>query len=207
MRASFVTAIIAAAIAYGLYLATANKPAPNLTAMNNVIINVGAGEVGLTPEAFTAIVKAAIGDKKSVAESALKFVAPARASAGSSVTIDDQNAVAGGASKLEINAAAIAETPPRIELDANERIEEYKATKLVIRATNLDSKKSGWAGKLGTREERLPIELDPLVNEADIFGRTSVTVDAALVFKEKGRSKELTPARIFIRRVLKPGLP
>ena len=71
----------------------------------------------------------------------------------------------------------------------------------VVRATDLDNRTRGWAGRLGTREERLPIELDPSVAEAELFGRTSVRVDAALVFREKGRSRELKPARIYVRKV------
>lgn len=206
VKATVITAIIAAVLAYGLHLATAKSPAPNITATNNVIINIGAGELGMTPEAFSAIVRTAVGDKKGIAESALKFIGPARADPGSSVTLD--NAVEGQrmSTPIEISAVAIAEAPKRIELAPNERIEEYRSARLLIRAANLDSKKSGWAGKLANRDERLPIELDPAVSEADIFGRTEIVVDAALVFKEKGKSRELSPARIYVRTVIKDEL-
>lgn len=203
VKATVITAIIAALVAYGLHLATAKNPAPNITATNNVIINIGAGEVGMTPEAFTAVVKSAVGDKKGVAENALKFIGPARADPGSSVTLDSAVQGQQASVPIEISSAAIAEAPKRIELASNERVEEYKSAKLYIRATNLDSKKIGWAGKLANRDDRLPIELDPAVSEADIFGRTEVVVDAALVFKEKGKSRELSPARIYVRKVIK----
>lgn len=201
------TAVIATAIGalamYGLHLASNGKAATNITANNNVIINIGAGELGLTPEAFAAVVRAAVGDKKGLAESSLKLVGPARADTGSTVSIDGSASAANGGSKIEITAAAISESPKRIELEPNERIEEYKHVVLTIRATNLDSKKMGWAGRLGDREERLPIELDPTVSESDIFGREKIAVDAALVFKEKGRSMEMKAARIYVRRVVK----
>jgi hypothetical protein len=47
----------------------------------------------------------------------------------------------------------------------------------------------------------LPIELDPSVFEADIFGKTEVDVAAALIYKEKVKSRELKPSRIYVRRV------
>lgn len=203
VKGSVIAVGIAGIVGYGLHAAMSGKPSPNITANNNVIINIGAGEVNMTPEQFTAVVKAAVGDKKSVAESALKFIDPARRDPGSTVSIDGAAGVDGAKSKVEFSAAAIAEAPARIDLDVNERLEEFTSTTLTIRATNLDSKKLGWAGKLGPREERLPIELDPSVSEADIFGRTTVVVDAALVFKEKGKSRELKPARIYVRKVYK----
>lgn len=203
VKGGVIAAALAGLVGYGLHAAMSGKPSPNITANNNVIINIGAGEVNMTPEQFTAVVKAAVGDKKGVAESALKFINPARKDPGSTVVFDEPGSEDKTAQKIEFSASAISEAPARIELDANERLEEYKGATLTIRATNLDSKKTGWAGKLGHREERLPIELDPSVSESEIFGRATVIVDAALVFKEKGRSRELKPARIYIRKVHK----
>jgi hypothetical protein len=197
VKAVVVTAALAALAGYGLHLATSSKPGPNITATNNVIINIGAGEVSLTPAAFESIVRTAVGDKKDVAVNALKFVSPARADPNSSVTFGDASDT-----KIVIPAAAVAESPAKIELGKNERVEEYKAVSLNIRATNLDSRKAGWAGKLGNREDRLPIELDPAVDESEVFGRSSIVVDAALVFREIGKGRELKPARIYVRRIV-----
>lgn len=167
---------------------------------NSVIIQNGAGALNIDPKVFeAAIVAAASGNKKAIAESALKATSPVRADPGSSMAISGPLAVDGPA--IVIPYAAVAEAPARIELEPNERVEEYKGAELTVRATNLDSRKQGWAGKLGTREERLPIELDPSVSETELFGRERVKVDAALVFKEKGHSRELKPARIYVRKV------
>ena len=140
-------------------------------------------------------------DKKSTSESALKFIAPARSDPGSTISFDpDPSGVEPPG--VELPASFVNEAPARIELQKNERVEEFAAAELIIRATNLDSKKTGWAGKLGHRDERLPIELDPSVDERDLFGRDKVRVEAALVFKEKGKSHELMPARIYVRKIL-----
>lgn len=202
IKTAVVSIALTALAAYGLTQATSSKPASAITANNNVIINIGAGEVNMSPEQFAAVVRAAVGDKKALAESSLKFVKPAKSDPESSVTVSDLVARDVQAQPLQLTAAAIAEAPTRIDLEPNERIEEFRGAKLVIRATNLDSKTSGWAGKLDHREERLPIELDPSVSESEIFGRQSVLVDGALIFKEKRRSRELRPARIYVRRVI-----
>lgn len=202
MKGAVIATALAALTAYGLHLAAGLKATPTIQATNSVIIQNGAGVLNIAPEAFKAAVDAAaVGNKKAIAESALKLTAPVRSDPDSSIAFGTD------AAQQTIQYAAVVEAPAKIELEANERIEEYKNTRLVIRATNLDSKKNGWAGKLAQREERLPIELDPSVAEAEIFGRQEILVDAALVFKEKGRSRELKPARIYVRRVLGPVIP
>lgn len=201
VKTTVITAILAGIVGYGLAQAMGSKAAPSITATNSVIIQNGAGTLNMSPETFQAALRASISDKKGAAESALKLIGPARAQPGSSIFMGSDIQSSTREAGVEISSAAIAEAPARIELEPNERLEEYANAKLAIRATNLDSKRVGWAGKLGTREDRLPIELDPSVLESDMFGRQEVQVDAALVFKEKGRSRELKPARIYVRKV------
>lgn len=200
MKAGVLIAVVAGLTGYGLHWAAGQRATPTIQATNSVIIQNGAGALNIDPKVFeAAIVAAASGNKKAIAESALKATSPVRADPGSSMAISGPLAVDGPA--IVIPYAAVAEAPARIELEPNERVEEYKGAELTVRATNLDSRKQGWAGKLGTREERLPIELDPSVSETELFGRERVKVDAALVFKEKGHSRELKPARIYVRKV------
>ena len=201
LKGAVIAGVVAAVVAYGAVQATAPAAAPHITATNSIIIQGGAGALSISESAFQAAIAAAASDKKAVAESALKLLTPARKQSGSAVSFSDVHAATPSAT---FPAQAVAETPEKLVLEANERVEEYENTRLVIRATNLDSKKNGWAGKLALREERLPIELDPAVSESEIFGRQEVMVDAALVFKEKGRSHELKPARIYVRKVHSP---
>ncbi len=202
MRAAVIAAIIAGAVGYGLHwAATASKqPTPSITATNSVIIQNGAGVLNISPEVFQEKLLAALSDKKAIAASAIKTVAPSRSDPQSTIRFGSpEDAATQG---LEIPAKAIAEAPLRLVLEPNERIEKYTNTVLHLRAMNLDSKTSGWAGKLASRDERLPIELDPAVSGSELFGRDSVHVDADLVFMEDGRSKELKPKRIYVRRVI-----
>src|SRR5690606_25906764 len=80
LRNSIVAVAFGALVTYGILSATGamNSPSTQITANNNVVINIGAGEVKMTPEAFQAVVAAAVGDKKSTAANAVKFLTPAR---------------------------------------------------------------------------------------------------------------------------------
>lgn len=196
VKSVVISAIMGGLVVYGIGLVTSKAPTPNITANNNTIINIGAGEVNMTPDQFTAVVRAAVGDKKAAAEGALRFIAPAKLDPGSGIEFGD--------GQVSISPQALAEAPSKIELQANERMEEFSNVELQIRAANLDSKKTGWAGRLGGRVDRLPIELDPSVAEADLFGKASVMVDAAVIFKEAGRSRSLKASKIYLRRVIKP---
>lgn len=203
MKTTVIAVALAGVAGYGLHMAT-SKPTPTITATNSVIIQNGAGALNIAPEALeAAIVAATQGDKKKIAESALKFTSPVRADPKSEIKIAgvENGKIEEAMANLSIPYAAVAEAPARIELGRNERFEKYVNTELFLRATDLDSKKRGWAGKLGTRPERLPIELDSTVDEGAMFGRSSVRVDADLIFREKGKGHEMAPSRIIVRKV------
>lgn len=198
------TLAIALLLGAGLYwAATANKaPAPNITFTNNTIIATGAVDLGMTEDGLRAAVSSAIGSgKKQAAEGALKFVAPARTDPNSSVSIEGTEQQ-GHNVGFSFPPAAIAETPLKVETDTHEMRQQFHSVPLHIRATDLDSKKTGWAGRLDNYEDRLPIELDPGVAESEIFGKATVIVDAALIYREKGKSRELKPARIYVQKVI-----
>ncbi|MDH0373541.1 hypothetical protein N7340_17475 [Comamonas aquatica] len=206
VKGAAIAAVVAGVLGYGLHWATtaANQSTASITATNSVIIQNGAGVMNISEDAFKSMISDAIEDKKAVAESAIKAVAPNRTDKASTLQIS--GAEAPMSSGVEISAATIAGTPTKLVLEPNERIEKYPDTVLHIRATNLDSKTSGWAGKLAQREERLAIELDPSVSESELFGKESVRVSADLIFTESGKSRELKPKRIYVRKVLPPKL-
>ncbi len=188
-------------VGYGMHLAaTASKTAaPTITATNSVIIQNGAGVLNLTPEVVQKHIEAAVKDKKSVAESAVRFISPARAELNATISVGDAENFE--ESRLEIPSKAIKETPARLEIEPNERVEVYKNSKLQIRALNLDSHTTGWKGKLSNREDKLPIVFAPEIDISSLFGVETLLVDADLVFAEKGKSRELQPKRIYVHRV------
>lgn len=201
VKGTVIAVAIAGVVGYGLHWATAKapQPAPNITANNNVIITIGASEMQMTPEQFSAIVRGAVESKKDAAQNAIKLMAPARSDPTSSVDLNAK-AEAGGP-KLQIPPAAIAETPKRLDLPRNERTMDIPNAVVEIRASDRDSKKTGWAGKIEGATDRVRIELDPAVSEAEMFGKSQVTADVTLIYEPRGKGETLKPAKIYIRRI------
>ncbi|WP_238866531.1 hypothetical protein [Achromobacter xylosoxidans] len=196
IKGTLITALIAGLVGYGIWLAakTAPNPTPNITANNNVIINIGAGEIGMAPDAFRSIVETAVIDKKDLARAAVKLVKPARGDVGAAIVLD-------GREDIAIQPAAIVETPPVVNIEPQKRVDELKGAVLLLRAGDMDRKDAGWAGAIEGKTERLPIQLDPTVDPADLFGRSKVTADVALVFHQDNRSGNMIAKSIFVRHV------
>ncbi len=201
IRGTVIAVALTGIVAYGIHLASGGK-GNNITANNNVVINIGAGELQVSPDAVKSIVETAIkaSGQKEAAQNAIKFLAPARSDPTSSVSIGPENGPA-----FEFKAPAIAEVPKKFEQKKNDRFEELLNVEVLIRANDLDSKKSGWAGKIEGKTERVGIELDPTVSETEIFGRAKVFADVTLIFAPRGKGQQLTPAKIFIRKIYRPG--
>lgn len=198
VRNTIVGVAIGAVAVYGAVLATnaMKGQSPNITANNNTIINIGAGEVKMTPEAFQAIVESAVRDKKGAAENAVKFLAPAKKDPNSSVVIQGEDLP-----PIEITPAAIAESPKAVDYPKNQKIEDIHQVQIELRAMDRDSKKSGWAGKITNMTPRVRIELDPVVNEAEMFGKEKVTADVTLISSVVRGKNEYVPTKIFIRKL------
>ncbi|WMD23022.1 hypothetical protein RAS12_11810 [Achromobacter seleniivolatilans] len=196
IKGTLITALIAGLVGYGIYLAakTAPAPTPNITANNNVIINIGAGEVGMTPDAFRAIVETAVIDKKDFARAAVKLMKPARGDTDASIVLD-------GRQDIAIEPAAIVETPLIVNIEPQKRVDELQNAVLLLRAGDMDRKNAGWAGAVEGKTERLPIQLDPTVDPAHLFGRSKVIADIALVFHQDNRSGNMVAKSIFVRHV------
>lgn len=169
-----------------------------ITANNNVIINIGAGEVGMTPEAFKAVVETAIKDKKALAENSVQLFKPARADKNASLTFDDNDYV-------RFSPEVIAATPTVVKMEKPDFTKDYSNLPVKIRATDLDHHKTGWAGTLpGLIDERILFKLAENVRPADL-NHSQVHADVTVFFKRKSRGSgsEMVPDYVLIRNVVK----
>jgi hypothetical protein len=198
VKGTVIAAIIGGVVTYaGMSAVGAMKgQAANITANNNTIINIGAGEVKMTPEEFRSIVASAVGDRKAAARDAVKFLTPARNNPGSSVEIGDQVGHI-----VEVTNEAIAETPKTFDSIKNQKEVELGKVTVEIRATDLDNRKTGWAGKIDGITGRVRIELDPLLKESVLFGKASVLADVTVTSIVKSGSSEYTPSKITIHSI------
>lgn len=193
-------AVIAAVVGAGAYYASSlskGSGQTTITANNNVIINIGAGEVGMTPEAFKAVVDTAIKDKKALAENTVQFFKPARIDRGSSITFDDSDS-------LKFSPDVIQATPATLKLEKAEHSKDYSDVDLEIRATDLDSQKRGWAGVItGLVDRRIPLKLAENVKTSDL-NHFRVRADVTIFYKRqsRGSGSELVPDYVLVRNVI-----
>lgn len=199
MKNTIIAVALGALATYGVMWASSmmKGSAPNITANNNVIINIGAGEVKMTPEEFRAVVEAAVINKQATAKNALKFIEPARLDPNSTVQIQGADLER----PLVITKESISEAPKKLDLPRNELIEDIKEVEVHLRASDMDSKKTGWAGSIPGITDRVKIELDPVVSEAEIFGKTKIMADVTLISTIKSGAREYAPSTIFIRKI------
>lgn len=182
--------VITAIIGYGAYLAaTAGNKAgtTTITATNNTIINIGAGEVSMTPDAFKAIVETAVNNKKELAKNTTKLFNPARADGQASIIVDGNN-------DLSFSPSVIAATPRLKDFDKQEKMERLVDVDLQIRALDRDSGKHGWACVIpGVIEKRVKLKLDDTVRPADIVGKFSVRANVYVYYKLDRAGKKMVP--------------
>ncbi len=196
----FLTTVIATIIGYGLYWAASSKGdvgATTINANNNVIINLGAGQVDLTPEAFKAIVETAVTDKKAAATNAVGFLKPARGDLQATIKLDQNEA-------LEFKRDVINAAPLVVEFPKQEQFEDIHDVDLQIRATNLDSLKQGWAAIIPDKvDRRVRLVLDPSVKPSEIAGRFQVRADVTLFKKLDKTGSNFVPDYIYLRNLIK----
>jgi hypothetical protein len=192
--------VFASLVGYGAWLAAKVSNPPGQTtinASNNTIINLGAGQVELTPEAFRAIVEAAVADKKDLAKSAVRLFNPARADAQASIVIDGNEATT-------FSPAVISATPRTIEKVKDERVEHLMDVDLQIRATDLDSLSRGWAALIpGHIDRRVKLKLEPDVKPIDIADKFSVRADVSVYYRQDRSGKKIVPDYILLHRIVK----
>lgn len=202
VRNTLLTAVIAGMVGYGLYAAAnivrSPEAAATIQANNNVIINIGAGEVDMTPEQFTAVVHAAIQDKKALARDSVRFMAPARTDPDSQVSFD-------GSDQIVIPKETVRAAPSNIDVEKTQTEETFLDVDLQIRATNLDSNTSGWGGLIpGIVDRRIPIELADGVDPKEVASKFKVRADVVVIYELKGKTRKLTPVKIIVSGLVTP---
>lgn len=199
-RNILIGSVLTALVGYGAYLAASSQKGAGtttITANNNVIINLGAGQVDLTPEAFKAIVEAAVIDKKELARSAVKIMKPARLDNQASVQFDESD-------KLVFSADVVKATPKTVEIAPQQKVEHMLDVDLEIRAMNLDSPKQGWAALLpGKIDRRVKLQLAEDVNPLDVAGKLTVRADITIYYVPDKDGVRVIPHHILLRHVIK----
>lgn len=165
-----------------------------IEANNNIIINIGAGEVDIDSEDLKEIISGVIKSNPSITDAAVEVVSPARKDPNARIVINEQE-------ELTITPKAI-EAMPKVkpQEEEHEVVEDFQEITLEIRATDLDSTKRGWAVvPVDLTDKRIRLHLDPTINIEALLERRTITGSATVVFIQKGDKKE--PKLVFLRSI------
>lgn len=200
IRNVLVGSAIMGVLGYGLYSATKATSTPaaaqSVQISNNVIINIGAEQAGMKPEQLQSIIEAAVSDKKANARDAIEFVKPAKLDPAATISME-------GKTVLAIPNETIKVVPSSLILDDSPTEKAYLDVDLQIRATNLDSRSSGWAALIpGLVDRRVKLVLAEGVDARQVAGRFGVRADIILHSRAQGASKEIKPYQITITRLV-----
>jgi len=138
----------------------------NIDRCSNSIINVGAGQLNMTPDQCARLIREYSGNQFNVASNACKVLRPARES-DCAVMMDQDQA-------LVIPKEAVKEVPPGIDRSVEPASVAHLVNEAVhIRALDRDSQKHGWAVVVpSVSGKRLRMELDPAVDRTSLTGAT-----------------------------------
>ena len=169
----------------------------NITANNNVIINLGAGEVNMTPEAFSAVVRSAVADRRELAKATQKVLKPLRRDTEASVSFDDNDV-------LVVTPDVVKEIPIEVEFAPDTRVEDMINAELIVCATNRDSLNSGWVVRLPLRfgQKKLKMKLDDGIDPESIGGKAQLVADVKIHYRRSESSKRYLPDYIELVRVV-----
>jgi hypothetical protein len=198
------TAIIATLILSGgayYYGSTQSKAQEKATieANNNVIINIGAGMVELSPESFKVLIDGAIKDKQKLSKSAIRIVSPAKSDTEASIVFDDS-------ADIKIDKASVQAMPRSVaEPEREEEIEDFENIEVILRAVDLDSHKRGWAAVLPSihKTRRVRLQLDPTVDPNHLMEHPRIIGNVTVLYRFKDEG-ERYPYLVFLREIIEP---
>lgn len=162
---------------------------------NNIVINIGAELSQMSPEEFKSIIENSIKDNNKLTKSAIKFIQPAKRDKSASITFDNTPS-------LSLPPETIKSMPGYVNEDGPlEEIEELKDIEILIRATDLDHKRSGWGAVIPSiSDRRTRLQLDPTINTNALITKRSITGDVTVLFKFDDEGKKV-PKLYFLRNM------
>lgn len=162
---------------------------------STTIIHIGAQMVGMEADEFKGIIESAIKDKKQLAKNAIGIVRPAKRDELAAISFNRNE-------DLRITPETVRAMPRYYEeQEQEETLEDFKNIYMEIRATDLDSQKTGWAviiPDLGDKRTRL--QLDPSLNPEEILEKRKFNGNVTVKFKyDKDNNK--IPSLVFLREI------
>lgn len=168
---------------------------------NNTNIIVGAESYGIDPDNIRRIIEAGIVKKNPRAQlkAATEMMLPLKDKKNGSLQAGDGSSEL----KMEIPNEVVQEIPFNEDIASIGDEIEYKNQKLIIRALDRDKTTSGWSGSLPDvlGEKRLKLMFSDAEDSEKIGFRSSVNVDATVIYQRNLNQGTLIPKQIVIDKV------
>lgn len=204
MRPFLVGALLSGALTFGVMTLMNNNavPAQNSGSQisnspNAMIVNFPEGTLSEeTKKLVNDEIAKRVSDRNAYAKQTLNFFEPVRNDPNARISLGE------GEAKADISSAVVKAVPQKYVAKKNNRFEDLSGVTVVLRAVDLDSKKTGWAGSIEGVTERVKVELDPTIDPVEIYGKTKIIADVTLERDFKQQANQMVPKRIIIRSIL-----
>jgi hypothetical protein len=163
------------------------------------VITIAAADHQMPVEEMQGLINTSITNRYLLATNAAKIFLPAkREGADASIKMDDRM-------DLVISPGSVKEVPAIVpKAQAQETQEVHTDVAIQIRALDLDNRKKGWGVVIpSVSNARIPMELDPQVNTADLLGRNLVQADIEVFYRIDAEGEEHAKSA-FLRKVYPP---
>ena len=201
---TLVPVLIASLLAYGGYLLL-KTPAPipgesiSLSNITNSVININGTQI---PASMKDALLNGVKNKKELANATIMTLAPAKDQPGSSLKIEADTP---SDASFEFTSDAIALTPEKLDDSLAETTTDLSKVVVSIRATDLDNKEKGWAGKIEGLTGRVRIELAPEVDVNELAFKKNFLADVTLTSKTSRNRSEPKVSGIYVHKIHPPG--
>jgi hypothetical protein len=193
-----ILALILSGGAYYLGKKLNAKDKATIQANNNVIIQIGAGLVDLSAENLQTIINNAVEekDKDKLAKAAMQLVKPAKLDPEATITFNNNP-------ELRMSNDSVRAMPSISTItEDNNIIEDFNSIELEIRATDLDSFKTGWAVVIPSiYAKRVKLQIDPAIDRDSLDNIRSLKADISVIF-EYDKDLNKTPKLVFLRKII-----
>ncbi|MBN2069119.1 MAG: hypothetical protein JW739_05730 [Opitutales bacterium] len=159
------------------------KPIPTtqIEANNNVIIQVGASEMGITKDDLNGYIRTVLesksaAERRKIVKDSIAIIRPSKKDPNSVIQMNGTD--------LVLTSDTLATIPETAAEIPEERTVRYNSTDIYIRATDLDNKKSGWAVIVPeVSDGRSRMALSSSIKPSDIFGAKKILGDVEVLFQ------------------------
>lgn len=172
---------------------------PSIQANHNVIINVGADQLGISPDEAVKLAKVgASGNRKKLFQAARDVLRPVEGHQNASLQVpgvDPQS--------FSYTSEALSEVPFEADVNAAERDLDYEEVLLQIRALDRDKADAGWWGVLPSvvGESRIRLHFDDDVDIDSILYKPEAKVDVTITYKNDLNHARLIPKYATITKI------